>query len=72
MKAHLKSNSDLLDLQREDINKERLKAADKHLRIKELEETLAHEQEALEKAKQQFIELERKMKSIEQKSNETG
>ena len=43
LKAHLKSNSDLLDLQREDINKERLKCSDKHMRIKELEDTLIHE-----------------------------
>ena len=51
LKAHLKSNGDLLEMQREDVNKERLKTADKHLRIKELEETLVREQEALEKAK---------------------
>ena len=72
MKAHLKSNSDLLDLQREDINKERIKNSEKHFRITELEEMLTREEEALEKAKAQFIDLERKMKHIESKSNEAN
>ena len=62
LNQHLQSNSELQDLQREDINKERIKNSEKHMRIKELEETLRREQDALEKAKSRFEELERRMK----------